>query len=96
MHGSKAARQVRGWMDFYAFDDAAFAALVAGVAGCSEGAVLDAVLGHERPVMAIARAIEAVTEVDAHDWYVKEPRRERPSLRSEAPAPLSETLARVA
>ena len=90
MSTSKAARQVRGWMDIYSFDDVeAFAAFVASVAGCSELAVAQAMLGDRRPAFVVARAIAEVTGVDAHDWFIDEPKR---AIDSTTSAPPSETF----
>lgn len=75
---SKAARQVRGWMDVYELDDDSFSSLVADAGDCSRDAVL-AVLDGRRPAFCVARAIETVTGVDAHDWFVDEGRKARPS-----------------
>lgn len=72
MRSSKAWRQVQGWMDYYALDEVAFATLVEGFGACSADAVLSALDGERRPPFVVARAVEDVTGVDAHDWYLDE------------------------
>lgn len=84
-------------MDIYSFDIESFAEFVASVAGCSRIAVVQALIGERRPAFVVARAIEEVTGVDAHDWFLDEPTRSRATR----PPPASETflhdkLARVA
>lgn len=88
MRSSKAWRQVQGWMDYYALDAGAFATLVEGFGGCSGEAVLSAVDGERRPAFVVARAIEEVTGVDAHDWFLDE-RATKAALES-TPAPALE------
>ncbi|MBK6696978.1 MAG: hypothetical protein IPG50_33060 [Myxococcales bacterium] len=95
---SKALRQVWGWMDVYELDALAFADLVAGVGGCTREGVL-AVVSGRRPAFCVARAIETVTRVDAHDWFVEEPQRRASANRpteSVAPPPSGRNLAAVA
>lgn len=76
-------------MDIYSFDDIdSFAEFVASVAGCSRISVAQALLGDRRPAFVVARAIEEVTGVDAHDWFLDEPTRSRAT---QAP-PASETF----
>lgn len=59
-------------MDFYALDVDTFASLVASIGGCSEDAVSSSLLSGKRPAFSVARAIEVVTGVDAHDWFIEE------------------------
>jgi hypothetical protein len=69
---SKAARQVRGWLDYYELDEHTFAGLVESVGGCTREAVLATIVEGRRPAFCVARAIEVVTGVDAHDWFIEE------------------------
>lgn len=69
---TKALRQVRGWMDYYGLDEEAFVVLVTTMGDCSRDAIYGALDGVHRPPFVVAQAIQAVTAVDAYDWYVSE------------------------